>query len=419
MKVEIGIGMKWLMLILSENMDIWTLIFQYILPICIMCILVIFVTWLFCKYSNTSHFFCTRDKRFWTHVIMPLFLLVGCGMCCLMCGGLTWIKDIIISTHDNFLKPLKKTFPICTGVCTTILGLIVMFRFFYPKLKIHPIAAIEHNSNGYWLTMMVENVDWWECYDIEAKLYKCRYQCDNNRKNKIQEPITLDNTSLLNELGWKFSDETIKTVFIETEYCDMASVMNIKSEKEFLELRVSATNPISRVKKVFVQTFNKSDLFPGEFKSGKFIGQQSEEPSLGNYIKKKDCYWRVTKWVKALEACAILINLILIVITVIFNLSYESLNWVVYGLIISISIIEIVRQVLQRPITFEGSTEILEDTNNENKNIVGKVIEIDIHAQINIKNMEQKEPINEGITPKQRESAPSQNGGSESNTNNK
>ena len=305
-------------------------------------------------YSKDPH--CLRSRLFIIHTTLPMIVVGIGGMIVLYSGGLDLAADIYDRVHFNIIEPLTNALPITMKLLTTIFALLLTFIIVRPRIQIFPIAAYETSGNKYWLSFSVKNISWWDGFDMKAELYS--YQIDNKdgRDDKRITDIPLDITAKTSVLGWRFAHSNVNTILVETK--DQVFKKNqFKQNRERLELRVRITHPLSRITKVFIREFTMYDIHYGEFSNHKLIRKDQEKIIEFKRELPKVICWRVSEWLKTLEFVFLLIVLIEIGWYVSFTPSNEYIicvaSYFFYIAVLVAGIMEIVRQIMQRPMTCE------------------------------------------------------------------
>lgn len=353
------------------------LLLTYVLPAVIITVTICVFVWLVDVYRHAPQRHMLQSRQFWVHTLLPMLILNICGIISLILGGIQWTISCIDYFHFHCYIPVRNAFPLCVAIATTIIGLAIMFRFFYPRLRIHPLVAHERNSKGDWLTFLVENIDVWESYDINAKLYRCSFDDNGNRENMIIHEIKLGATKGVNELGWFFGHEIEKSLLVETEYNEL-NMAHLQKTGDLLELRVCATHPISRVKKVFTSYFNYADIVDSEFNACMINWEQCGNSLNVDFNQKKEKLWKWSNVFKIVEILLLGILLFSVIIYDVVPVQNEMpicfFEYGYYILIIAISITELLRQITQRPIYITiPNVSMMNPSNEDNsKNIQTK-----------------------------------------------
>ena len=176
----------------------------------------------------------------------------------------------------------------------------------------------------------------------------------NGRDNKKITAVPLDITSKASVLGWRFAHSNENTILVETKD-QVFKKDQFKKNCDRLELRVKITHPLSRITKVFVREFTMNDIHYGEFINHRLIRKSKK---TGHKIQRelpKIICWRIAELLKNIEFSILLLLLITMGWYVSFTPSNEIIicvaSYCFYIAVLTTSIMEIVRQVMQRPMT--------------------------------------------------------------------
>ncbi len=293
-----------------------------------------------------------RTRAFWVHTLLPLVLLCILNMYILACGGLlsiaTWYDNLRLSVTG----PLRLIFPTIVSICTTILGLLVMFAILYPKLSIYPQGAYVTDGHKYWLAFLAKNTGFWEIYGLEAYLNIIEESADNIGHKQIK-PVRMDITSSYPILEWRYGHENQNSILIETKN----NTINKKKLHEIhaqLELLVKVMHPISRITKVYQQTFALTDIHRGYFQDCRLIRYNPKTKSFITNRLPQETRWIASNILKRIEVWLLLIWSIGIGWYIVTNPGSEHTICMTesgYTIgAITIAIIEITRQLVRCPI---------------------------------------------------------------------
>lgn len=328
---------------------------QYILPGIVMIVSIISMLVLGHAYNWQPEMHRLKSREFVLHTIGSMTIFCLANMSILMCGGINCVVTIYEFLHTDVWEPLKESMPLIVSLLTTMLGLLLTFRMIRPRIAIYPLVAYEVINGKYWLTFQIRNLGWLECIDMKVDLYECHIEQRDGVANKVMTPIKLEPLAQSTMIDWKYGDSNDNAYLIEV--CNNTFERNVfKASKKFLELRVKLTHPLSRITKVFVRDYTPHDIHYGEFIEYKLRRYSNgDKQKVINKLLKKDIMWRISRYLKDIEA--VLILMIFVGTTTILvlhnsdkNLLNDCIEWLFYGFSIVIAIVEITRQYIKRPI---------------------------------------------------------------------
>lgn len=323
-----------------------------ILPFIIFVSTVIVLLWLVKVYNN-EHLHRLKSRLFIIHTVFPIIVVGMGGMFVLWFGGIDCAADLYDKLHFNIVEPLRKTLPVTIRLLTTIIALLLTFIIVRPKLQIYPIAAYEISNNQYWLTFSVKNISWWDGFDMKAELFSYQIDSTDGRDNKAIKVIPLDITSKSSVLGWRLAHSNENTILVETKN-QVFKKNQFKNSDNRLELRVTITHPLSRITKVFVREFTKFDIHHGEFIDHDIrrYSRENHQQVITKTLPKVTC-WKIAERLKSIEFWIIILLIFEIGWYVTFTPSNENIiciaSYLFYSAVLATGIMEIVRQILQRP----------------------------------------------------------------------
>lgn len=321
-----------------------------ILPIIIILIAIIALGVVCCVTYKIATPHYMRQKHFFVNTILPLLLFSITNMAILESGGILQIAAWYDYLHLNFMSPLRSAFPTIISICTTILGLLVIFALLYPKLSIYPLGAYLKKDKKYWVAFLVRNNGLWEIYDMHAELYAYIENSDGHKQIKT---IPLEITSKYPILEWRYGHENQNSIMIETKN-NVIRRNKIREQNIQLELLVKVVHPLSRITKVYKQVFALSDIHYGYFKNYRLrrFNIDTKEP-----IKKclpKEILWRISNVLQYIEFLLLLVIIIGTCWYIIVPQTQEqivcSIEKGYYIMSLSIAIIEVTRQIMRCPI---------------------------------------------------------------------
>lgn len=293
-----------------------------------------------------------RERAFWIHTIFPLLILCVLNIAMLRQGGILQLALWYDNLHLTVIEPLRAAFPIVVSICTTILGLLVVFSILYPSLSIYPYGAYVKDGHKYWLSFLMKNNSLWEIYGLEAYLNVFE-ENQNNLGHKQISPVKLDLTSTYPILEWKFGHENQNSILIETKN-NTINKNKLREKNAQFELLVKVMHPISRITKVYKQHFNLSDIHYGYFKNCRLYRYDPKDKTkhlLSRLLKEK--LWEISNVLRQIELFLITAWILLICWYIIVNPHTEYgicvTEWTYAWLSIVIAIIEMARQISKCP----------------------------------------------------------------------
>lgn len=327
-------------------------IVNYILPIIVLLTIVIVLGWI-CyatyKYS-AAHYM--RKREFLSHTVVPLLVFGVFNMLILIGGGILQLVSWYDIIRLRVLDPLRAAFPITISICTTMLGLLVVFAILYPKLSIYPQAAYTREGHKYWYAFMVQNVGLWEIYDMQAQL-NTFVEDENNLGHKHVTPVELDITSYYPVLAWRFGHENQNSILIETKN-NTLNKKKLHEDNAQFELHVKVMHPISRIIKEYTQTFALTDIHYGGFKNCRLYRYHAKDGNKLSELLPKEIRWRVSNVLRQVEILLLIVWIFGVCGYIIYTPCEESriciAEWGYYWVSLIIAFVEISRQIARCPI---------------------------------------------------------------------
>lgn len=249
-----------------------------------------------CRYHYDEKQKLYRTQQFVFSCFVTL-LLCGVAVALFLQEGLTTAAN----WYDNILwitQGISKRFPSIWKLAFTLLGLFMTFTFLRPHLEINRIMVYIPRTKR--LVIHVRNEGLFSVYNVSAKLYSV----DESGTNKVIESLQLEETNQ-DKLEWRFAHSNQR----DTEFCTKKGDQKIEdtlkrvAEKNVsLEIRVTADHAISRVRKTFVQQYEKNDILVGKFHNGSFKTIKGISPlRLGAYNTKQSLFASINKIITVVE----------------------------------------------------------------------------------------------------------------------
>lgn len=319
--------------------------FLYVMPSLMLLTWVAAIVWRFLRSKKQK---TSIEQSFWLSLSVSI-ILIGIILYLWSTDGLTTALDSYKTIHELTIH-VKNMFPILATLLLTFFGVFISFVLLRPRIKVGEYMAYANETSQ--LVVSVHNASWFAANNVSAKLYACSDDSDDllvedltieDGDNHILDWWIANNNTNAIEFNTKKKDERVKNV-----------LKDIKDNKKFLELRVTATHAVSGTTSTFTQRYTSENILYGLYDKNQFMVIE-EDQSRRPYKKWKTRLSSLYNAFVCLE-CISIFALFSILYMVINNTAIaETYFAIFFGVSFGVFLIEIGRWWLNMP--YKGKVE--------------------------------------------------------------